>query len=75
MGVLIYLPERPEAPRSVAAAKHQEAQIMFFTGVRYMRHEDASHEDTRHEDAQYSQAQTAAQGASSHTPRPRRRRG
>jgi hypothetical protein len=66
MGVLIYLPERPESSQSDASARTQNAEILFFTGVRYERHkeEDQSDRTTR-----------PARRNLGDAPRPRRRRG
>jgi hypothetical protein len=76
MGILIYLPSRPEAPRSEAVTSPNAAQILFFTGVRYMRHEEPQSLDTvRRKAARPDVATIATRGAHSDTPRTRRRRG
>jgi hypothetical protein len=67
MGVLIYLPERPQASRGVGEPIPGPAQILFFTGVRYVRDEAAGTAGANHT--------TASTRRASDTSRDRRRRG
>jgi hypothetical protein len=66
MGVLIYLPERPEPARNHEPRPPGAAEILFFTGIRYERHDDAVTPATTSRPAKRSIGDT---------PRPRRRRG
>jgi hypothetical protein len=66
MGALIYLPDRPESTRSSSPRRAQEAQILFFTGIRYERH------DSEEEPAKVARPARRNLGD---TLRPRRRRG
>jgi hypothetical protein len=66
MGVLIYFPERPETTRRSEDVAGTGAQILFFTGIRYERHEDAM---------PAAKAGRQARPAIGETARPRRRRG
>lgn len=63
MGILVHLPERPPRrnPVDVAIPAARQADILFFTGVRYVREDDA-----------VTRPRT---GASDDAPRPRSRRG
>lgn len=68
MGVLIYLAEPRSrlnavqtVPRLDGVAPEQSAQILFFTGVRYVR--------------DHSETPAPGAGSASDAPRPRRRRG
>jgi hypothetical protein len=71
MGVLIYLPERSHTPRRMALPLPEPAQILFFTGVRYVRHEDRQGVDA----GPQGRLDAPRNGSASDTPRPRRRRG
>jgi hypothetical protein len=66
MGVLIFLPERPESSRGSSVAQAQSAEILFFTGIRYERHD---------EEDQSARAPRPARRNLGDTSRPRRRRG
>jgi hypothetical protein len=81
MGVLIYLPERPESARNHAgiplgAAPARAAEILFFTGIRYERHDDPVTQVTT-STATTARATTSrpVKRSIGDTPRPRRRRG
>ncbi len=70
MGVLIYLPERAQASLGASEPAQGPAQILFFTGVRYVR-DDVSAAETG--DGRGNAAQRTR--SASDTPRDRRRRG
>jgi hypothetical protein len=66
MGVLIYLPERPQPARDHAAKLAGAAEILFFTGIRYERHDEPVTPATTARPVKRNIGET---------PRPRRRRG
>jgi hypothetical protein len=71
MGILIHFPERPERAGTGEASAGYAAQILFFTGVRYERHDDAAAPSGPARTRAARQGRPAIGDAS----RPRRRRG
>ena len=71
MGVLIYLPERPQPARELSSGPARSAEILFFTGVRYERHDD---QPAPGASARSAAARRAGRNLGD-TPRSRRRRG